>query len=149
MKQLSTYICESKTKISNKNIERIKQFLISKYHVNTWEECIDKQVYGTCREICKLIVKEFPNVFDRYALDIYCDFSDIAIKLINDDEEPCGNHYVLTKGKTIYDFARGANCINGIYVLTQMEDNSDKYDIVFTDAEKELINITVKRNLNN
>jgi hypothetical protein len=39
----------------------------------------------------------------------------------------------------MYDFARGCNCINGIYTMTQKEDNSDKYNIFFTEEEKQLI----------
>lgn len=141
MENLSNFINESK--LSENNINRVKKFLIDYYKVNTWEECVDKQKYGDCKKICTLIKRQFPLLFNKYALDIHFDFSEIAKKLINDDGDMYGNHFVLTKGQIMYDFARGANCINGIYVLTQKEDNSDKYDVILTDKEKELIIVSV------
>lgn len=143
MKSINNYINESLNKI---DIDAIKNFLIKKYKVSTWEECIDSQKFGDCRKIVKSILMKFNNLFDT-ALDIYIDYSPIAQKLINDDEDMFGNHYVLVKGNKIYDFARGANCIDGIYVLTQKEDNSDKYNIIFTKEEEKLITNKYKRNL--
>lgn len=142
MRSLKSYI--HKSKLSYKDIESVKNFLIEHYHVNSWKEYIDQQQYGQCKKICKVIKKQFPDLFDEFLLNIYYDFSDIAKQLINDDLPMNGNHYVLTKGKTMYDFARGTNCINGIYCLTQNQDNSDKYNILFTDKEINLINIEVK-----
>ena len=136
MEQLSGYI---KTKISKKNIELVKQFLIDYKHKSTWEEFVDCLKEGECRKICEEIKKHFPKMFDKMLTNIYVDYSDIAKRKINDDGPMYGNHYVLTKKGKMYDFARGANCVNGIYVLTQKEDNSDKYDILFTEPEKELI----------
>lgn len=133
--------------LSNKQIEKVKKYLMSYYKTNTWEECIDKQKYGDCRKICKLIVNEFPKLFNKYALDIYFDFSECAQNLLSDDDAMRGNHYVLVKDGIYYDFARGANCIKNIYVMTQNNKNSDKYDIILTDKEKKLINIIVKREL--
>ena len=71
------------------------------------------------------------------------DFSDIAKHLIDDNKPMNGNHYILIKGNKWYDFARGANCINGIYVLTQYKNNSYKYNIIFTNSEKDLVNISI------
>lgn len=136
MTSLNHYIKHS---ISKRNIELVKQFLINYYHVNTWEECIDKQKYGHCEKICRLIKKEFPKLFDKMITNLYIEFSDIAKDKIHDGGEMNGNHYVLTKKDEMYDFARGCNCINGIYTMTQKEDNSDKYNIFFTEEEKQLI----------
>lgn len=133
--------------LSNKQIEKVKKYLMSYYKTNTWKECIDKQKYGDCKKICKLIVNEFPKMFNKYALDIYFDFSENAKILINDDKLMYGNHYVLVKDGIYYDFGRGANCINDIYVMTQYVNNSDKYDVVMTNNEKECINIIVKYKL--
>lgn len=141
MKQLSGYI---KTKISNKNINLVKDFLIKYFNVNSWEEYVDSLENGDCRKVCDLIRKKFPNLFDKMLDNIFIDYSEIAQRKIHDNGEMYGNHYVLTKGGQIYDFARGANCINGIYVLTQREDNLDKYDILFTDYEKNLIYNEIK-----
>ena len=142
-KSIKSYIiCESQ--LTKNKIKEVKEFLMNYYHTNTWEDCINAQTYGDCQKMCKKIIQKFPNYFDKMALNIYFDFSDIAQKLIHDDKPMNGNHYLLTKGGKIYDFTRGCNCINGIYTLTQKEDNSDKYDIIFTETEKELINTIVK-----
>lgn len=144
MKKINLYIQESLNKV---DVDKIKDFLIKKYKVSTWEECIDAQKFGTCDSIVKSIIKAFPNTFDT-ALDIYINFSDIAIKKLNslgDNDDMFGNHYVLKRGTKIYDFARGANCIKGIYTLTQKEDNSDKYDIILTKEEQKLIKEIYKR----
>jgi len=131
------------SKLSLKNINLVKNFLINHYKVNTWEECVDNMNYGDCKKICKLIVKQFPNMFDKYLINVVCDFSDQAIELINDDGQMYGNHYLLSKGNNFYDFSRGSNCINGIYVLTQ-NNNKDKYDVEFTDKEKDQIEMLVR-----
>lgn len=136
MISLNQYI---KHNISKNNINKVKQFLINYYNVNSWEEYVDTRNYGDCQKVCRLIQKNFPKLFDKMLTNIYIDFSEIAKNKIHDDKEMNGNHYVLTKKDEMYDFARGCNCINGIYVMTQMEDNSDKYNIFFTEEEKQLI----------
>ena len=77
-------------------------------------------------------------------VDVHLHYSDIAQNHINDGVD-CGNHYLLKKGDNYYDFARGANCWNGIYLLTQKEDGSDKYDVVLTTDEIKLIKNKYKR----
>lgn len=143
MQKINIYIKEALSKV---DIEKVKDFLIKKYHVSTWEECIDKQKFGDCRKICTMIWKEFPDMFDN-AYDIDIDYTPIAMKKLNDNGEDFGNHYVLQKGSKIYDFARGANCYNGIYLLTQYEDMHDKYDVVFTKTEEKCIKNKIKRTL--
>lgn len=131
------------SKLSDKNINLIKEFLIKYYKVNTWEECINNMNYGDCRKICKLIIKQFPEMFDKYLINVAFDYSPQAIELINDDGQMYGNHYLLMKGNYYYDFSRGCNCVNGIYVLTQ-NNNLDKYDIEFSEGENDLIVMEVK-----
>ena len=140
MINITTYIKES---LNQLDIDAVKKFLIKKYKVSTWEECVDAQKFGDCRKICTMIWKKFPGMFDD-AYDIYIDYSDIANKKKNDGIT-FGNHYVLQKGSKIYDFARGANCYNGVYLLTQYEDMHDKYDVVFTKAEEKCINNKILR----
>lgn len=134
MKKINLYIQESLNKV---DIDKIKDFLIKKYKVSTWEECIDKQEFGTCEKIVKVIWENFYKMFDC-AVDIDINYSEQAQELINDNKEMNGNHYVLKKDGKYYDFARGANCINGIYVLTQNW-NKDKYNIILTKEEENLI----------
>jgi len=133
-------------KLSNKNIELIKKFLIDYYKVNTWEECVDLMKFGQCQKLCRLIYKQFPNLFKNHLLNVVCDYSEQAQQLINDDEDMYGNHFLLVCGSHWYDFARGCNCINEIYVLTH-NNNIDKYDIEFSDKEKELIIASVKHKI--
>ena len=65
-----------------------------------------------------------------YDLDI--NYSPIAVKKLNDigdNGEMYGNHYVLVHDGTLYDFGKGTNSINGIYLMTQDNDMKDKYTI--------------------
>lgn len=140
MKNLNNYIKES---LEQSNIDKVKNFLIKKYKVSTWEECVDKQKLGECNKIVKWIWENFYEFFDC-PVEIIVEYSEQAQELINDNEEMNGNHYVLKKDGKYYDFARGANCINGIYTLTQ-NNNKDKYDIVLTKEEEKLIIDKYKR----
>lgn len=142
MKNIVAYILESY--IIPVDIKAVQDFLISHYKVKTWEECIDKQKYGDCKKICDLITKKFPNMFDNL-YDCNIDFSPIAIKKINDNDDMFGNHYVLSNNRKLYDFAKGANSINGVYVLTQFEDMHDKYDVRLTSKEQKLIKSKISR----
>lgn len=133
-----------KESLSDSDIDKVKKFLINRYHVSTWEECIDAQKFGQCTKLVKSIWEKFYTMFDC-PVEIKVDFSKQAQELINDDDEMCGNHYVLKKDGKYYDFARGANCINGIYTLTQ-NNNKDKYDIILTKEEEDCINYKWKPN---
>lgn len=141
MKTLTEYIIESS--LNQVDIEAIKKFLIKRAKVSSWEECVDKQEFGTCDKIVKSIWENFYEMFDC-PVELIIDYSTQAQELINDNEEMNGNHFVLKKDNKYYDFARGANCINGIYVLTQNE-NKDKYDIILTKEEENLITDKYKR----
>jgi len=132
-----------KESLSESDIDKVKSFLMKRYHVSTWEECIDKQKYGDCDKIVRAIWENFYEMFDC-AVDLKIDFSKQAQELINDGGEMNGNHYVLKKDRKYYDFARGANCINGIYTLTQNH-NKDKYDIILTKEEESCIVDKYKR----
>ena len=111
--------------------------MLNRYNASTWNDFIDNQKMGGCKEIVKLIWTNFSEMFD-YPVEIFINYSDQAKNLIDDNKEMRGNHFVLLNGTTYYDFARGSNCINGIYVLTQ-KDNEDKYDIIFTPEEEKYI----------
>ena len=144
MKKLSIYVKES---LSDINIEQIKNFLIKRYKVSSWEECINKQKFGDCRSVCSMIVKEFPNVFDCM-YDCNVNYSKIAVKKLNDigdNDEMFGNHYVLSKGGILYDFGKGTNTISDVYLLTQYDDMKDKYTIKLSKKEQECIKDKVKR----
>ena len=125
-----TLINESLTQL---DIDTVKNYLIKKYKVSTWKECVDAQKFGDCEKIVGEIWHKFYYMFDC-PVDIDLKYSSIAQKLNNDGID-CGNHYVLKKDDKYYDFARGANCWNGVYLLTQKEDSSDKYDVVLTPEE--------------
>ena len=111
--------------------------MLNRYNISTWNDFVDNQKMGGCKEIVKLIWTNFSEMFD-YPVEIFINYSDQAKNLIDDNKEMRGNHFVLLNGSTYYDFARGSNCINGIYVLTQ-KNNEDKYDIIFTPEEEKCI----------
>ena len=129
------------------DIEEIKNFLIKEYKVSNWKECIDKQKFGDCNIVCRKIFDNFPNVFN-HILDLNVEYSEIAKKKLNDlgdNGEMYGNHYVLVRNKTLYDFGKGTNTINNIYLLTQYEDMRDKYRIKLSNKEITCINDKIKR----
>lgn len=134
-------------KLEEIDIDEIKNFLIKSYKVTTWKECIDKQQFGDCYKICKKILDKFPNVFNSMA-DLYINYSDIAKKKLNelgDNDEMWGNHFVLVRNKTLYDFGKGTNTINNIYLLTQYENMKDKYTIKLSNKERTYIIDKIKR----
>ena len=130
-------LSESFNKTPVVDVEKIKTFLLNRYNASTWNDFIDNQKMGGCKEIVKLIWTNFSEMFDC-PVEIFINYSDQAKNLIDDNKEMRGNHFVLLNGTTYYDFARGSNCINGIYVLTQ-KNNEDKYDIIFTPEEEKCI----------
>lgn len=145
MKSLNKYLSEST--LNELDIDAIKQYLIKLYKVSTWEECVDKQKFGDCCELCRNIFKKFPNMFN-HLYDLNVKYSSIAMKklrALGDTEEDFGNHYVLVRNNHMYDFGKGTNTINGIYLLTQREDMKDKYNIHFSEGEKSCIESKILR----
>lgn len=144
MKHIKEYILESSNPI---DLNAVKDFLIKSAKVSTWEECIDKQKFGDCDNICRKIAKQFPDMFDSM-YDCNVDYSPIAVKKLKDsgdNGEMFGNHYILARKGILYDFAKGANSINGIYLLTQEDDMKDKYNIKLSAGEKKQIKDKIKR----
>jgi len=144
MKTLNNYIKES---LDELDINLIKDFLIKYYKVSTWEECVDKQKFGDCDKLCRKIFKKFPNTFD-YLYDLNLKYSKIAmekLRALGDTGEDFGNHYVLVRNNHIYDFGKGTNTINGIYLLTQREDMKDKYNIHLSKEEQNCIESKIRR----
>jgi len=148
MKDLTQYIVESS--LVDLDVDAIKTFLIKRFRSRTWEECIDKQKFGDCDKICRMIAQRFPKMFDGM-YDCQIEYSDIAVKKLNDIGDHgsmFGNHYVLTRKGNIYDFAKGANSISGIYVMTGDEDMKDKYTIKYSKDEYKCITCKLRRFLN-
>jgi hypothetical protein len=145
MKDLLQYIIESK--LVDLDIDAIKEFLTKRLRCRTWEECVDKQKFGDCDRLCRMIAQRFPNTFDGM-YDMQIEYSDIAVKKlkeIGDDGPMFGNHYVLTRKGNIYDFAKGANSISGIYLMTAQNDMKDKYTIKYSKDEYKCITYKIRR----
>lgn len=145
MKSLNKYLSEST--LDELDIDAIKQYLIKLYKVSTWEECVDKQKFGDCEKLCRKIFKKFPNTFD-YLYDLDLNYSKIAMKKLRatgDYEADFGNHYVLVRNSHMYDFGKGTNTYNGVYLLTQREDMKDKYNIHLSKEEQECIQSKILR----
>ena len=41
------------------NVNEVKKYLMSIYDAENWQECVNKQKYGDCIRICKMILKKF------------------------------------------------------------------------------------------
>ena len=145
MKNLNIYLIESS--LEPLNINSVKEFVMKLYGASTWEECVDKQKFGECENLCRKIFKKFPKMFE-YLYDLDLNYSKIAMKKLRekgDTGEAFGNHYVLVRNSHIYDFGKGTNTYNGIYLLTQYEDMKDKYKITFSKEEETCISSKIKR----
>ena len=145
MKNITTYIIESK--LSSLDIDAVKNFVMKIYKASTWEEAVDKQKFGDCEKLCRKIFKQFPNMFE-YLYDLDLNYSKLAVKKLNDKgdhAEMWGNHYVLVRNGQMFDFGKGTNTINEVYLLTQYNDMKDKYTIHLSKKEQECIESKIKR----
>ena len=146
MKNLSRYLTES---LSNVDIDAVMNFVMKHYKARSWQECIDKQQFGDCRKLCKLIGRKFPGLFNNM-YDCNIDYSKIAIAKLNelgDTDDMFGNHYLLEKDGVLYDFGKGTNTIKGIYLITQDDKMTDKYTITISKAEENCITEKIRRTL--
>ena len=145
MKHIKEYILESQ--LIDLDVEAVKNYLCQTSNSKDWNECVDKQKFGDCDKVCRKIAKKFPKMFDGM-YDCSVDYSQIAIKKLKDNGdngEMFGNHYILSRNGTLYDFAKGCNTIDGIYLLTQKDDMSDKYKVTLSKGEKEQIKDKIRR----
>ena len=126
------------------DIEAIKRHLIKLSKSSSWEECIEKQKFGNCTRIVSNIYRgKFGKMFDMIG-EVYVNYNKNACKkcaelgdeyfITHPENEWFGNHYVLIRDGKIYDFAKGANSILGVYLLDKPAGEM-KYDVEWSKDE--------------
>lgn len=110
------------------NIEQVKEELLKLFKFNSWNEFIDFQKTGQCDYIAKVVCKLFPKF---KMVSVYVDISPDAKKKMGPGYT-YAIHYLNKLNDTYYDFAKGANCYDGVYILDGL---GNKYDVNVTLAE--------------
>lgn len=112
-------------------IEQVKTELLKLFKINSWNEFIDLQKAGQCDFISKAVCRLFPKF---KMVSVYVNISPEAKKKM----EPgftFATHFLNKLGKKYYDFGKGTNCYEGVYVL---EGLGNKYDVNVTDEEAKM-----------
>lgn len=107
------------------DIEQVKEELLKLFKFNSWNEFIDFQKAGQCDYIAKLVCKLFPKF---KMVSVYVDISPEARKKMGPGYT-FAIHYLNKLNGKYYDFAKGTNCYEGIYILDGL---GDKYDVNIT-----------------
>ena len=127
-------------------IKDIQSILLKYFNKNSWQQYTNSLKFSKCDYIAYLVSK---ICNDSIGVEIQQNYSKLAIQQLhknNDFNQMYGNHYLNEYNNQLYDFGKGANCINGIYLLKY--NNFDKYTITLTDNEKSLITKKYYRQLN-
>lgn len=130
------------------DIDKVKNFLITRYKASSWEDFTDNKIkLGDCKKIAKAVYCKFKDMFEG-VLEIYVTYNRDACleckklgdKFFNEEPESewVGNHFVVYRDNIIYDFSKGANCIEGIYLLDKPNSKS-KYEVEWSEEEYSLI----------
>lgn len=121
------------------NIEQVKEELIKLFKFNSWNEFIDFQKAGQCDYIAKLVCKLFPKF---KMVSVYVDISPEAKKKMSPGYT-FAIHYLNKLNGKYYDFAKGSNCYEGVYILDGL---GDKYDVNVTPEESEQFSKEMEEN---
>lgn len=114
-------------------LTHIKQQLLRYFNKTTWEEYVNSLEFGQCQKIAKIVYCCCPQLVKIYSGAEQ--FTPTVIKQLNalgDNNEMTGTHYIVNINDRFYDFGKGANTINGIYLIGT---NKEKYDIEMTEDE--------------
>ena len=113
---------------SKPDIEQVKEELIKLFKFNSWNEFIDFQKAGQCDYIAKAVCRLFPKF---KMVSVYIDISSEARKKMGPGYT-FAIHYLNKLNNVYYDFAKGSNCYDGVYILDGL---GDKYDVNVTPEE--------------
>lgn len=111
------------------NIEKVKEELLKLFKINTWDEFINIQKSGQCDFISKAVCRLFPKF---KMVSVYVNISDEAKKKMGPGFT-FATHFLNKLGNKYYDFGKGTNCYDNVYIL---EGLGDKYDVNITEAEE-------------
>lgn len=113
--------------INNSCIEYIQNQLLLYFNKNSWEKYVDSLRFGQCQLIAKIVYNICPTKVEIYEVEEhFCKNSIKQLQLIGDSDLMCGTHYIVKINNIFYDFAKGANTINNIYLVGT---NQQKYTI--------------------
>lgn len=118
-------------------IEKIQEQLLLYFNKSNWKEYIDNLKFGDCRKIA-CIVSQMCGKENCKVIEIDQKYSKEAKKLLNDGGEMFGNHYLNVINNIWYDFSKGCNTINGIYLIGNNK-NDDIYNVQLNDYQKKHI----------
>jgi len=107
---------------NNPKIEDVKKELLKITGMENWEDFIRTQRQGECTIIAHTVKKLFPK-FD--IIEAKIKFSDKAISQMEkqeDSEMYTCTHYLNMYKDKLYDFGKGTNCYEDIYVLDGVDD---------------------------
>lgn len=126
----SKVILNSLKPISKKapDIEQVKEELLKLFKFSTWKEFIDLQEAGQCDFIAKAVCRLFPKF---KMVSVYVDYSEEAKEKSNSGYT-YATHFLNKLGNTYYDFGKGTNVYDGVYIL---EGLGNIYDVTLTDQE--------------
>ena len=110
------------------NIEDVKSELLKLFKINTWNEFIDLQKSGQCDFISKAVCRLFPKF---KMVSVYVNISEEAKKKMSSGYT-FSTHFLNKLGNKYYDFGKGTNRYEGIYVL---EGLGNIYDVNITEEE--------------
>lgn len=113
------------------SVEHVKSFLCDIFGFKDWKTLIKSQVYGTCAETSRLIHRKFPEI------KIICgegSISKSAAKKLKATSiaDKQFVHYFNKIGNTYYDFGKGTNTENGVYLLDKL---GDQFSVELTEKE--------------
>ena len=114
-------------------LTHIKQQLLKYFNKTTWEEYIDSLKFGQCQKIAKIVYFCCPQLVEIYSGTEQ--FPQDVITQLNalcDNNEMIATHYIVKINDRFYDFGKGANTVNNIYLIGT---NKEKYNIEMTEAE--------------
>ena len=109
------------------DIEEVKAELLKLFKCNSWEEFIDIQSPGQCDFISKAVCRLFPKF---KMVSVFVKISQEAKKV--DPGLTHATHFLNKLNSKYYDFGKGSNCYDGVYVL---EGLGNKYDVNVTEEE--------------
>jgi hypothetical protein len=107
--------------VADTAISHIKHQLLSYFNKSTWEEYANSLEFGQCQKISKIVYFSCPSLVTVYSVEEH--FSKESIKQLNalgDNGEMTGVHYIVKINDKFYDFGKGANTINSIYLIQLM-----------------------------
>lgn len=106
-----------KAYLKNLSIQNIKNYILRTLKRNSWEQYIYTLDFGQCDLVAFLVAHIDPSKIKIYQVqETYCQGAVDALHQNGDYGDMFGNHFINKIGDTYYDFGKGANQIDDIYL---------------------------------